>query len=70
MAKSKTDGKGRRARFKKGDLVSFLFGNGTATGQVVEDRSAAEHHRKRPLGYATTPKPSPLYTPMRMTPRR
>ena len=36
MAKSKTDGRGGRARFKKGDLVSFLFGDGTATGRVVE----------------------------------
>ena len=38
MAKTKTDGRGKPARFKKGDLVSFLFGSGTATGRVVEDR--------------------------------
>ena len=38
MAKTKADGRGGRARFKKGDLVSFLFGDGTATGRVVEDR--------------------------------
>ncbi len=38
MAKSKANGRGRSARFKKGDFVSFLFGNGTVTGRVVEDR--------------------------------
>jgi hypothetical protein len=32
MAKTKTDGRGNPARFKKEDLVSFLFGDGTATG--------------------------------------
>jgi hypothetical protein len=38
MAKIKTNGKARPPLFKIGDLVSFLFGNGTVTGQVVEDR--------------------------------
>jgi len=38
MAKSKTDGKARSACFKKGDWVSFPFGAGTITGQIIEDR--------------------------------
>ena len=38
MAKVKQNGKARRPLFKKGDVVSFLFGDGRATGQVVEDR--------------------------------
>jgi hypothetical protein len=38
MAKLKANGKARAPLFKKGDLVSFLFGNGTVTGHIVEDR--------------------------------
>jgi hypothetical protein len=38
IAKNKTDGKARPPVFKKGDRVSFLFGAGTVTGEVVEDR--------------------------------
>ncbi len=38
MAKIKTNGKTSRPLFKKGDLVSFLFGTGAVTGLVVEDR--------------------------------
>jgi hypothetical protein len=38
MAKTKADGRVSPARFKTGDLVSFLFGSGTVTGRVVEDR--------------------------------
>ena len=37
MAK-KANGKANRPLFKKGDRVSFLFGTGRATGEVVEDR--------------------------------
>jgi len=37
-AKTKTNGKTRRPLFKKGDIVSFLFGSGSATGKIVEDR--------------------------------
>ena len=38
MAKIKIDGKTNRPLFKIGDSVSFLFGSGSATGQIVEDR--------------------------------
>jgi hypothetical protein len=38
MAKSKRNGKANRPLFKKGDVVSFLFGSGSATGRIVEDR--------------------------------
>jgi hypothetical protein len=38
MAKKKTNGKAPRPLFKKGDVVSFPFGDGHGTGQVVEDR--------------------------------
>jgi len=38
VAKGKADGKAGRARFRKGDRVSFLFGAGAVTGQVIEDR--------------------------------
>ena len=38
MAKTKPIGKARRPLFKKGDVVSFLFGNGHVTGKIVEDR--------------------------------
>jgi hypothetical protein len=38
MAKLKSNGKAGRPLFKKGDRVSFLFGAGAVTGQVVEDR--------------------------------
>jgi hypothetical protein len=38
MAENKADGRGGAALFKKGDFVSFPFGAGTVTGQVVEDR--------------------------------
>jgi hypothetical protein len=38
MAKLKSNGKARQPLFQKGDLVSFLFGSGCATGKVVEDR--------------------------------
>jgi hypothetical protein len=38
MAKAKFNGKARPPLFKKGDLVSFVFGTGPVTGHVVEDR--------------------------------
>jgi hypothetical protein len=38
MAKIKTDGRTSPPLFRKGDLVSFLFGTGPVIGQVVEDR--------------------------------
>jgi hypothetical protein len=38
MAKRKVNGKASPPLFKKGDRVSFLFGMGTVTGEVVEDR--------------------------------
>ena len=38
MAKIKKNEKARRPLFKKGDVVSFLFGSGNAIGQIVEDR--------------------------------
>jgi hypothetical protein len=38
MAKRKMDGKAKRPLFKKGDVVSFLFGSGSVTGQIIEDR--------------------------------
>jgi hypothetical protein len=38
MAKNKRYVKTPPPRFKKGDTVSFLFGSGTATGRIVEDR--------------------------------
>jgi hypothetical protein len=39
MPKAKNNGKASRPpAFKKGDVVSFLFGSGSARGQVVEDR--------------------------------
>ncbi len=38
MAKSKDYPKTPPPRFKKGDTVSFPFGNGTVTGRIVEDR--------------------------------
>ena len=39
MPKVKNNGTdGRPPAFKKGDLVSFLFGSGSARGQIVEDR--------------------------------
>lgn len=38
MAKIKKNGKTNRPLFKVGDVVSFLFGDGRATGQIVEDR--------------------------------
>ncbi len=38
MAKSKAYPKTPPPRYKIGDTVSFLFGNGTATGRIVEDR--------------------------------
>jgi hypothetical protein len=38
MTKPEAEGKSRRPLFKKGDLVSFIFGNGSVTGQIVEDR--------------------------------
>jgi hypothetical protein len=38
MAKTKTNGKAGVPLFKKGDLVSFAFGAGAVTGQIVEDR--------------------------------
>jgi hypothetical protein len=38
MSKIKTESKAPSPLFKKGDLVSFLFGSGSVTGQVVEDR--------------------------------
>jgi hypothetical protein len=38
MKKNNGNGKGNRPLFKIGDLVSFVYGNGTATGKVVEDR--------------------------------
>jgi hypothetical protein len=38
MSKRNSNGKGRRPLFKIGDLVSFVFGNGTVTGKIVEDR--------------------------------
>jgi hypothetical protein len=34
----KSNGKASRPLFKKGDFVTFLFGTGPVTGQVVEDR--------------------------------
>ncbi len=38
MAKKKTNGKAPRPLYKIGDIVSFRFGNGYVTGQIVEDR--------------------------------
>lgn len=38
MAKLKKNGKSIRPLFKVGDVVTFLFGNGRATGQIIEDR--------------------------------
>jgi hypothetical protein len=38
MAKGKVNGKANPPLFKKGDHVSFLFGMGSVTGEVVEDR--------------------------------
>ena len=38
MAKSKRNRKANRPLFNKGDVVSFLFGSGSATGRIVEDR--------------------------------
>ena len=38
MAKSKAYPKTPSPRYKVGDTVSFLFGDGTATGRIVEDR--------------------------------
>ena len=34
----KVNGKARAPLFRKGQLVSFLFGTGPVTGQIVEDR--------------------------------
>jgi hypothetical protein len=38
MAKIRTNGKAHSPLFTKGDPVSFLFGAGSVTGQIVEDR--------------------------------
>jgi hypothetical protein len=38
MARSRSYSKTPPPRFKKGDIVSFPFGSGTATGRIVEDR--------------------------------
>jgi hypothetical protein len=38
MAKIKGNGKAHAPLYKKGDVVSFLFGNGILSGQIVEDR--------------------------------
>jgi hypothetical protein len=38
MAKGKAKDKANPPLFKRGDHVSFLFGTGTVTGEVVEDR--------------------------------
>ena len=38
MAKIRSNGKASRPLFKKGDFVTFLFGNGTAIGEIIEDR--------------------------------
>jgi hypothetical protein len=38
MVKIRTTGKSHSPLFRKGDLVSFLFGAGSVTGQIVEDR--------------------------------
>jgi hypothetical protein len=38
MSKMKSNGKASRPLFKKGDTVTFLYGSGSVSGQVVEDR--------------------------------
>jgi hypothetical protein len=38
MGKMKANGKANPPQFKKGDRVSFLFGTGPVTGEVIEDR--------------------------------
>jgi hypothetical protein len=38
MAKIRTNGRTSSPLFRKGDLVSFVFGTGPVTGQVIEDR--------------------------------
>jgi hypothetical protein len=38
MATIKTNSKKHAPLFKNGDRVSFIFGNGTVTGRIVEDR--------------------------------
>jgi hypothetical protein len=38
MVKSRGYPKTAQPRFKIGDTVSFLFGNGTLSGRIVEDR--------------------------------
>ena len=38
MAKTRANAKTPRPLYKIGDIVSFPFGNGYVTGQVVEDR--------------------------------
>jgi hypothetical protein len=39
MAKRNSNGKGQRPLFKIGDRVSFVFGNGTVTGKIADEKS-------------------------------
>jgi hypothetical protein len=38
ISKIRINGKANPPLFKKGDQVSFLFGTGPVTGEIVEDR--------------------------------
>jgi hypothetical protein len=50
MAKIKTSSRSSSPFFKKGDLVSFQFGAGAVTGQVIEDRGCLGVHGRRLYG--------------------
>ena len=50
MSKTRTNHKPPRPLFRIGDIVSFLFGDGHATGHIVEDRGCLGIRGRRLYG--------------------